>query len=224
MRYLPINLDVRGRTVVIVGGGAVASRKCLILRASGASVTVIAPEVALVLQELATAGEVRHLARTYVGGDLAGAFLAYAATDQPAVNRAVADEAHRAGILVEVCTEPDRGDFTTPAVVARGDLTIAIGTGGAAPALAARIRRELEAGFDPAYEETVELLRAVREKLLTANKASAYNKRILKELADADLPHLFRNRAYAEIDQLLAMLCGPGFTLSTLGVPEKDNP
>ncbi len=224
MRYLPINLDVRGKTVVIVGGGPVATRKCQLLRASGASVTIIAPEVALVLQELANAGEVRHLARTYAQGDLAGAFLAYAATDQPAVNRAVADEAHRDGILVEVCTEPDRGNFTTPAVVTRGDLTIAIGTGGAAPALAGRIRQELEDRFDHAYAETVQLLGAVREKLLTANKAGAYNKRILKELADADLPHLFRIRAYAEIDQLLAMLCGPGFTLATLGVPEKDNP
>lgn len=224
MRYLPINLDVRGRTVVIVGGGLVASRKCLLLRASGARVTIIAPDLAPVLQTLADAGAVLHLARVFAPGDLAGAFLAYAATDQPAVNRAVADEAHLAGTLVEVCTEPDRGDFTTPAVVARGDFTIAIGTGGAAPALAGRIRREFEARFDPSYAETVTLLGAVREKLLTANKASAYNKRILKELADADLPHLFRNRAYAEIDQLLATLCGPGFTLSALGVPEKDNP
>ena len=224
MRYLPINLDIRARTVVIVGGGEVASRKCGLLRAGGASVTIIAPEVAPVLQALADAGEIRCLARGYEPGDLAGAFLVYAATDQPAVNRAVADDARSAGALVEVCTEPASGDFTSPAVVARGDFTIAIATGGAAPALAARIRHDLEGRFDPAYGEAVALLGAVREKLLTANEASAYNKRILKELADADLPHLFRNRAYAEIDRLLATLCGPGFTLSTLGVPEKDNP
>ena len=224
MRYLPINLDVRGRTVIIIGGGEVASRKCRLLRVGGACVTVIAPGVVPELQALADAGEIRCLARPYEPGDLTGAFLVYAATDRPAVNRAVADEARSAGVLVEVCTEPESGDFTTPALIARGDFTIAIATGGAAPALAARIRRDLEGRFDPAYGEAVELLGIVREKLLTANKASAYNKRILKDLADADLPHLFRNRAYAEIDQLLATLCGPGFALSTLGVPEKDNP
>src|SRR5512138_1824093 len=111
MRYLPINLDVRGRTVVVVGGGLVASRKCHLLRASGARVTIIAPDLAPGLQKLADAGAVLHLVRAFAPGDLAGAFLAYAATDQQAVNRAVADEASRAGILVEVCTEPDRGDF-----------------------------------------------------------------------------------------------------------------
>lgn len=224
MRYLPINLDVRGKRVVVVGGGEVAARKCLLLRTSGARLTVVSPELAPVLQELAGAGAFHHLARAYESGDLSGAFLAYAATDRPAVNRAVAEEAHAAGVLVEVCSEPDRGDFTTPAVVARGDFTIAVGTGGLAPALAGAVRRELEDRFDPAYGETVRLLGAVREKLLTANKANAYNKRILKELADADLPDLFRSRDFAGIDNILATRCGPGFTLVTLGLPEKDYP
>ena len=111
-----------------------------------------------------------------------------------------------------------------PAVITRDDLVITVSTSGKSPALARKIRAELEQVFGEEYGATLWLLGALREKLLTANKASAYNKRILKELADADLPHLFRNRAYAEIDQLLATLCGPGFTLSALGVPEKDNP
>ncbi len=222
MRHLPINLDVREKRVVVVGGGEVASRKCLLLRECGARLTVIAPELAPVLQGLADAGALSHQARRYESGDLAGAFLAYAATDRPEVNRAVAEEARAAGVLVEICTEPDRGDFTTPAVVARGDFTVTVATGGLAPALAGRVRRELEERFDDTYGDAVRLLGAVREKLLTAHKASAYNKRILKELAAADLPRLLRNRDFAGVDKVLAEHCGPGFTLATLG--QKDTP
>src|SRR5512136_1299435 len=104
MRYLPINLDVRGKRVVVVGGGEVAARKCLLLRECGARLTVLSPELAPVLQTFADAGALIHLARAYAPGDLAGAFLVYAATDRPAVNRAVVEEAHAAGILAEVCT------------------------------------------------------------------------------------------------------------------------
>lgn len=224
MRYLPINLDVRGKRVVVVGGGMVAARKCLLLRESGARLTVVSPELAPVLQEIVGAGTVDYLARAYEPGDLMGAFLVYAATDRPEVNRAVAAAAHDAGILAEVCSDPDRGDFTTPAVVVRGDFTLAVGTGGLAPAFAGKIRRELEGRFDPAYGEALRLLGAVREKLLTANEANAYYKRILKELVDADLPLLFRTRNFAEIDKVLAARCGQGFSLATLGLPEKDYP
>ncbi len=224
MRYLPINLDVREKKVVVVGGGEVAARKCRWLLAGGALLTVVAPELGPILRGHADSGLLQHVARCYETGDLSGAFIAYAATDRPAVNRAVADEAHAAGILVEVCTDPDRGDFTSPAVVARGDFTLAVATGGLAPAMAGKVRRELEERYDRSYGETVRLLGAVREKLLTANEANAYNTRILKELASADLPLMFRNRDFAGIDSILAASCGPDYSLATLGLPEKDYP
>ncbi|MCM2357804.1 MAG: bifunctional precorrin-2 dehydrogenase/sirohydrochlorin ferrochelatase [Geobacteraceae bacterium] len=222
MRYFPINLDIRDKPVVLVGGGAVAARKCLALLAAGARVTVIAPELDQGLGELRTQGEIRHLARQFAPGDLAGAFLALAVTDSAEVNAAVAGEASARGILADIADAPELGAFTLPALLRRGDLLIAVSTGGKSPALARRIRRELEERYGPEYGTAVMLLGKLREKLLTEKGNSAYNKELFNELVDHDLPALIRNHSTAEIDHLLTKIFGPGFTLSGLGVAEKD--
>lgn len=222
MRYFPINLDIRDKPVVLVGGGAVAARKCLALLAAGARVTVIAPELDQGLGELCAQGEIRHLARQFTPGDLAGAFLALAATDSAEVNAAVAGEASARGILADIADAPELGAFTLPALLRRGDLLIAVSTGGKSPALARRIRRELEERYGPEYGTAVMLLGKLREKLLTEKGNSAYNKELFNELVDHDLPALIRNHSTAQIDHLLTKLFGPGFTLAGLGVAEKD--
>lgn len=223
MRYFPINLDIQNKPVTVVGGGSVALRKCLRLVAAGGRVTVIAPRLDPGLQELAASGRISHLAREYAPGDLAGAVLVFAATDHPAANRAVAEEARRRGILADITDAPWLGSFTSPAAVSRGELLLTVSTGGQAPALSRRIREELETMFGPEYAAVLDLLGRVREKLLTGKGESAYNGQILNALAGSDLPALFRNHAFAELDHLLLSLCGPGFTLAELGVSEKDS-
>ena len=223
MRYLPINLVVTGKQVVIVGGGAVAARKCGPLLAAGALVTVIAPTLDPSLQELSAANRVRHLARPYRAGDLAGAYLVYAATDQPSVNREVATEAAILGILAEVASAPGLGDFTTPAEIRRGDLLITVATGGLAPTLAASLRTRIAETFGPEYGRTATLLGLVREKLLTEQPNRTYNKQILSELAER-LPPLVKAEACADIDRLLRQLCGPGFTMARLTRDAEDTP
>jgi precorrin-2 dehydrogenase/sirohydrochlorin ferrochelatase len=223
MRYFPVNLDIRGKPAVIVGGGAVAARKCLTLLAAGARVTVIAPALAVPLRELAEKGKVTHLARTFAPGDLAGAFLVFAATDSRWVNRTVAQEARKCGILADIADAPELSAFTSPAVLTRGDLLLTVSTGGASPALARKIRAELEMRYGPEFGAALELLGIVREKLLTGNTSRPYNKQILTTLADHDLPALLQSGATAELDHLLLDLCGPGFTLAELGMGEKDS-
>ena len=222
MRYFPINLDIRGKPVVVVGGGTVAARKCQTLLAAGARVTVIAPTVTARLRELAEKGRVSHLARKYSGGDLAGAFLVFASTDSHLVNRAVAKEAKNSGILADVVDAPDQSDFTSPAVVSRGGLMITISTEGESPALARKIRAELEQRYGPEYVELIKILGRVREKLLTEKRKSSYNKKLLLNLVEQDLPTLLKKRSATEIDNLLRKLCGPGFSLAELGMGEKD--
>jgi len=222
MRYFPVNLDIRGKPVVVVGGGTVAARKCLTLLAAGARVTVIAPAVTAPLQGLAQRGEISHLARRYTAGDLAGAFLAFAATDSSLVNRAVAEEAKKSGILADVVDAPELSAFASPAVISRGGLMITVSTGGEAPALARKIRGELEQCYGPEYAELIKILGRVREKLLTEKKNSSYNKKILLTLVEQDLPALLKKRSAAEIDNLLRKHCGPGFSLAELGMGEKD--
>lgn len=222
MRYFPINLDIRGRRVVVVGGGTVSARKCLSLLDAGARITVIAPELDDRLMALLEQGEISHLARGFAPGDLAGAFLVFAATDSPAINAAVAEEAKARGILADIADAPELGDFTLPAIARRGDLQIAVSTGGKSPALARRIRDELAARYGPEYEAALVLLGTLREKLLTDKGNSAYNKELLNELVGHDLPTLIKSHSTAELDRLLTKLFGPGFTLAGLGVGEKD--
>ena len=136
--------------------------------------------------------------------------------------QAVAEEARARGILADIADAPEMGTFTLPAVARRGDLLIAVSTGGKSPALARRLREELEELYGPEYAVTVELLGKVREKLLTEKGNSAYNKKLLNELVSHDLAALIRNHSTTEIDHLLTKLFGPGYTLAGLGVGEKD--
>lgn len=205
-----------------MGGGCVALRKCLRLLDAGAGVTVIAPQLDDRLKAMRDNGRISHVAREFARGDLEGAFLAFAATDSAAVNSAVAEEAKARGILADIADAPELGAFTLPAVARRGDLQIAVSTGGKSPALARRLREELEARYGPEYETALNLLGAVREKLLTDKGNSAYNKKLFNELVGHDLPTLIKNHSTAEIDRLLTGLFGPGFTLAELGAGEKD--
>jgi precorrin-2 dehydrogenase/sirohydrochlorin ferrochelatase len=147
---------------VVVGGGAVAERKAGDLLAGGARPVVISPTLTAALGAWVAAGRVEHLARLYQEGDLAGAFLAVAATGDRAANAAVAAEGQRLGILVNVADDPSAGNFHTVAAVRRGELLLAVSTGGAGPALSARIRRELAERYGDEYARLLDMLRALR--------------------------------------------------------------
>lgn len=164
-RYYPIGLDVRERRCVVVGGGAIATRRVQGLLAYGAHVTVIAPALTAELEALAAAGAVAALRRTYAAGDLAGAVLAIAATDVPMVNAAVADEARAAGVLVNVADAAAEGDFIVMAVVRRGDLQLAISTDGHSPALTRRVREDLERWLPPEYADLAAVQAELRAEL-----------------------------------------------------------
>ncbi|MCA1722977.1 MAG: siroheme synthase CysG [Thermomicrobia bacterium] len=135
-----VALDLVGRHCVVVGGGAVAERKVAGLRDASAAVTLIAPTLTVALSELADREEITAIRRPYRAGDLLGAFLTVAATDDPLTNQQIAADAHLSGVLVNVVDEPRSGDFTVPAVTHRGSLTVGVSTRGRSPALATRVR------------------------------------------------------------------------------------
>ncbi|UFS71681.1 bifunctional precorrin-2 dehydrogenase/sirohydrochlorin ferrochelatase [Geomonas sp. RF6] len=222
MRCYPINLNLHGKKVVIIGGGRVAARKAGRLVAAGASVTVIAPELCNQLQAIVSAGNATHLARGYSEGDLAGAFLAFAATDDEATNASVATEARRIGVLVDRVDAPADSDFGTPALLCRGDLQITVSTGGVSPALSRKIVETLETQFGPEYAEALELLGRVREKILTAKAGSEYNEPIFSELAALDLPAMIKNGSRDEALQTLLKLLGPEFAQVLSAAVKKD--
>ena len=155
----PLFMDVSGSRCVVVGGGGVASRKVRGLLESGARVVVVSPEVAPEIEGM----DVTVERRPYRSGDLAGAVLAFAATDRREVNAAVAREARENGIPVNVADRPAEGDFALPSVLRRGGLQVAVSTGGASPTLARKIRVAMEPSFAAEWAGIVERFRAARE-------------------------------------------------------------
>jgi siroheme synthase-like protein len=160
--FFPVYLNLRGKRVVVIGGGTVAERKVTSLLGTGASITVISPELTPHLVSMATENTIEWKRRAYQPGDCSGAALAFSATNVPEVNRAVWDETNAAGILLNTADQPDLCDFIMPAVVRRGDLAVAVSTGGTSPALAATLREEISDLIGPEYEHLLELLAKVR--------------------------------------------------------------
>jgi uroporphyrin-III C-methyltransferase/precorrin-2 dehydrogenase/sirohydrochlorin ferrochelatase len=139
--HYPVMLDLRGRLAVVIGGGAIAEGKLRELRESGARVRVVSPEVSAGIAALARAGEVEHVCRSYAPGDLRGARLAIAATDDRAVNRAVWEEAESLGVLLNAVDDVEHCHFIAPSVHRQGDVTVTVSTAGRCPALAVRLRQ-----------------------------------------------------------------------------------
>jgi siroheme synthase-like protein len=165
MGYYPVFLEMKDRPCVVVGGGTVAERKVEGLLAADAQVTVISPTLTPALAALKKEGRVRHVARPYREGDLEGYELAVAATDDGAPNAEVAAEGRRRRVWVNAVDDPPNCDFILPSVIRRGDIVIAASTGGASPALARRLREELEAFLSEDYGPLAELLQDVRQEL-----------------------------------------------------------
>ena len=184
MKTLPVNLILDGKLAVVVGAGSVAARKAAALLAAGARVRVVGKEFA---DEFADLPGIEAVREAYKKGDLKGASVVIAATDSSAVNAGVARDARDAGALVNVVDTPERCDFTFPAVAQRGEVAIAVSTGGASPSLARRLKDEIAGSLDDSYVELAKVLSKVRP-------------RAMKEVTDAA-----RRRAYFET------LAGDGF-------------
>jgi len=171
----PVNLDLEGKRVLVVGGGHVAARKVAGLLRSGADVSVVAPEA---VHEIADDPDVRWFARSYQRGEAASYRLAIAATGVPSVDQQVADDGDRAGVWVNSADDPSNCAFTLPAVARHGDLQITVSTAGRSPALAQWLRRRFEQEISAGYDQRLDLLAEVR--------AEARSRRGTSELAGWD--------------------------------------
>ena len=172
MGFYPIVLDLTGRRCLVVGGGVVAERRVAPLVEGGAEVTVLSPALTPGLAALAGAGRIRHIARAYRDGDVADFELVLVATDAGEVNAAVALEARARGAWINAADDPAHCDFFLPALVRRGDLVVAVGTGGTSPALARAVREELEGYLAPEYATLAELAAEVRRELRRDGRAA----------------------------------------------------
>lgn len=196
----PISLRLEGRRVLIVGAGAVATRKAERLIGAGALVAALAPEISDRLKGLARAGALELIEEPFRPERLDGAFLVFAATDDRALNRAIYDAAHERGALVNIIDDPLRSDFHLPALFQRGELTVTFSTGGASPALAKSLREKFEAEFGPIWDRRVRLLKAVRARALESITDRADRDKIFSERSMGKIFDLLANSERREYD------------------------
>lgn len=184
----PLFADLRGRPVVVIGGGAVARRKVEALREAGAEVTVVAPELEPRLGELAARGHVRHHRGEFAQAVLDGAWLAIAATGDPAVHALVAEAADARRIFVNIVDDAEASSFHVPARVRRGRLQVAVSTAGAAPVLARRIRERIETDLDESLAGLTDTLARERGRIRSRFPRPAARRRFFERLLDGAWP------------------------------------
>jgi len=199
----PLNLDICDLLCVVVGGGSVASRKIESLLPCGALIRVISPDVVENIAELADAGLLDWQQREYHQGDLLGAKLVFAATDNRIIQKQIVADAAAADILVNVIDMPEACSFQVPASFRRGGLLLTVATGGGSPALAARIRKDLEALYGPEYEMLVALMVALRPEIVASSDNPSEHKQMFEKILDSDILTCIRQQRWDELSTLL---------------------
>ena len=218
MADFPVNLRLDGRPCVVIGGDEMVARKIAALLAAGARVTVIAPAITEGLVALAETHEIVHLARSPQPGDLRGAFLAVAASDDPSVQRTVAAEAEAERVLLNVVDVARLCSFTFPAVHRQGAVTVAVSSGGASPGLARMIRDDLGRHVGPEHATLARILGRVRRRL----EPGPARRGVLRRLLASPLLEWLRQGRIEDIDALLSEVGGDECSLAALGVGERE--
>ncbi len=218
MKYYPIFLDIRGKDCLVIGGGEVAERKVEPLLQAGGRVTVISPTLTPELACLAAEGKIVCHRREYKSGDLAGFFLVYATTNNEGIHKYIAAEAAEQGVLLNVADRPALCTFIVPSIVSQGDLTIAVSTSGASPALARHIGKTLRETFGPEYDQALQILARIREKLAYTALSADERKKIFTTLVESSLLDHLHARRQTEVNALIRQILGEDFVLEQLGI------
>ena len=196
MKYYPINLDLRGKQCLVVGGGNVAARKVEGLVKAGANVTVLAPEVHPTIES------VSHIHKDFEPEDVEGFFLVIAATSNADTNKEVSLAAHKHGVLVNVVDDKDLSDFIVPSIVDCEPLTISISTNGVAPFLSKQIRLELESKYGKNYSNLLGLIKKHRQKIVSIQDKEK-KARIWKRIFSDEIFQSLENADLSEIDLMI---------------------
>src|SRR2546423_459209 len=207
--FYPVFLDLRGRRAVVIGGGAVAEQKVHGLIAAGAHVTLVSPETTPPLAELARRGAIEIRRRPYRPGDLAGAWLAIAASDDRAVNEAAWAEAERVGVPLNAVDDLEHCSFIAPAIHREGDITVAVSTGGKSPALAVRLRQRIARLVGRAEARLCALLGELRPELAGRVPDARARTALWYEIVDSDVIEFVRRGDVEGARRRIEELLGP---------------
>jgi len=204
LAYYPVFLNLKGKRVIVIGGGKVAERKALALLKAGANVTIISPEITKGIKREKLKNTIKYIPRQYKKGDSKKAFLIIAATDSYEINKKVSQDAT---CLVNVVDSPSLCNFIVPSVIRRGPLTIAISTSGISPALSKSIRRELEKLYGPEFTKYLRLLEKIRKRAMKEIPDKKKRTEFLKSLAKEKIIKMLKNKGLKEVSSLLFTIC-----------------
>jgi precorrin-2 dehydrogenase/sirohydrochlorin ferrochelatase len=208
MKYYPVFFDLREKICLVVGGGGVAERKVRRLLECDAAVRVVGECLSGGLQTLQKEGRIQCQVGRYSPSCLDGAFMVICATDDRAVNEQVMQDCRKRGIPINVVDDPERCDFILPAIAEQGDLSVAISTAGKSPALAKRLRQELERQYGPEYRELLDMLGELRKRRLAKGHPSEENQKVFEAIVFSDILEHLRKGDRAAADEKIRRLAG----------------
>jgi len=196
----PVFLNLNGKNCLVVGGGKVAERKVKSLLKSGAKVTVVSPEVTPDIQELFQTNQIERIAEKYSTAQIENRFLVVCSTDVSSVNEQVSRDAEERNILVNIVDKPELCSYYVPSHLQSGDLSIAISTNGKSPALAKRVRLQLEESFGSEYGELLEILGQKREELMELSSDSEKRGNVLRKIVNSDILEVLKQKGRDEAE------------------------
>jgi len=205
--YYPINVDIREKDCLVVGGGQIASRKAESLLNAGGKVRLVSPKVTDEIEQWASVGKIQLALRPFEPADLEGCFLVIGATNVPAVHDAIYQLCHEKNILVNIVDVPNRCNFIFPAVIRRGNFMLAISTNGASPGFSKKIRRELEVEFGEEYGTFLNWMSDARNSVIEKISVEADRKKVFESLIYSQVFDLLKegkkDEAREEFDRIL---------------------
>ena len=202
----PVFLQLEDKIALVVGGGKVAQRKVETLLRCGASIHIISKVLTDKLKQLIDSREVRFLGEEMMDEFLDGAFIVIAATDDKELNSKVSVSARKRGLLVNAVDQPADCNFIVPSIVRKGDLAIAISTSGKSPALAKKIRKELDGQFGNEYETFLNLMGGLRKEVLAMGLSQEENSRIFHEIVNGGIIEAIARNDLAKVESSLARI------------------
>ncbi|MGA2333267.1 MAG: bifunctional precorrin-2 dehydrogenase/sirohydrochlorin ferrochelatase [Syntrophales bacterium] len=208
MRYYPLFLDITDRRCVVIGGGDVAERKVARLLDFGASVVVVGKTLTPGLEAMKKAGRISHIDVDYDQALIDDAFLVIGATDQDDINAEISRDGKEKGILVNIVDDPDKCDFVLPSLIRQGDLLIAISTGGKSPALAKKLREDMEHLFGTEYQTLLEVMGQLREKLVVKGRSSDENRRVFEAVVHSDILKHIKDKSWDKVRRIIYDVTG----------------
>ena len=190
--FFPVYLDIRGKRVLVVGGGMIAQRKITSLLECGAVVFVVSRELTPLVNQYREEGRIKIIGREYEKYLLDNIFMVIAATDDTQLNHQISQDSTARGLLINAVDQPEDCNFIFPSVLKRGDLVLSISTSGKSPALARKIRERLEHEFGNEYARLLNIMGGIRKEVLSWGLPQSKNSLLFKELIDGPLPEAIR--------------------------------